>query len=125
MPAFPSPRFTIVKLLRHEFRTFEPSYRDFECNKYGGAQPAHKIPGAQIATGRVNPRVLSYGIRDSEALVQRALQINYGSDELDRASVKAVGKLLDSSLLVTMDTIRQGRTIRRHDYASKLSAIAQ
>jgi hypothetical protein len=55
MPAFPSPRFAIVKLLRHEFRTFEPGYRDFECSIYGGAQPAHKILGAQIATGRVTP----------------------------------------------------------------------
>jgi len=43
------------KLLRHEFRTFGPGYRDFECIKYGGAQPAHKILGAQIATGRATP----------------------------------------------------------------------
>jgi len=126
-----------------------------------------------------NPCVLSYGIRDSEALVQRALhiraglsslqpklrhafsardaessqvesvrrcewnrvrwswphevwafgkqkfQINYRGDELDRASVKAVGKLLDSSLSITVNAIRQGRAIRRPDYTSKLSAIAQ
>ena len=43
------------KLLRHEFRTFGPDYRDFECIKYDGAQTAHKILGAQIATGRVTP----------------------------------------------------------------------
>jgi len=43
------------KLLRHEFRTFGPGYRDFECIKYGDAQPAHKILGAQIATGRATP----------------------------------------------------------------------
>jgi hypothetical protein len=59
------------------------------------------------------------------AFGKQKFQINYRGDELDVASVKAVGKLLDSSLLVTVDAIRQGRTIRRPDYASKLSAIAQ
>ena len=59
------------------------------------------------------------------AFGKQKFQINYRGDELDRASVKAVGKLLDSSLSVTVDAIRQGRAIRRPDYTSKLSAIAQ
>jgi hypothetical protein len=70
---------------------------------------------------------VGHGPGDHEvwAFGKQKFQINYRCGELDRASVKAVGKLLDSSLLVTVDAIRQGRTIRRPDYAGKLSAIAQ
>jgi hypothetical protein len=39
---------------------------------------------------------------------QAIFQINYRGDDLGRASVKALGKLLDSSLLVTVDAIRHG-----------------
>ena len=58
------------------------------------------------------------------ALGKQKFHINYRRDELDRASVKAVSKILDSSLLVTADAIRQGRAIRPRDYANKVNAIA-
>jgi hypothetical protein len=162
---------TLKQLLTHEFRTFGAGYRHFECLKNGGAKATHKLFGAQVIAGRVNPGFsvtefatpkrlynessaavpgyllyrqkfvtrfqfampkvhkwkalansngithLGLGPGDHEvwAYGKQKIQINRHRDELDPASVKAVGKILNSSLHETVEAIRQGRTIQSRD----------
>jgi hypothetical protein len=50
---------------------------------------------------------------------KQRIQINRHRDELDLASVKAVSKILNSSVRETVEAIRQGRTVRPRDYSLK------
>jgi hypothetical protein len=50
---------------------------------------------------------------------KQRIQINRHRDELDLASVKAVSKILNSSVGETVEAIRQGRTVRPRDYSLK------
>jgi hypothetical protein len=168
-------RSPMRQLLVHEFRTFGPGYRDFQCLKYGGPKSTHKLFGAQVVTGRASPgfsvtefatpkrlyvesstAVPGYllykqgfaarfqlgmpkahtwkafadangisrvrpGPGDHEVWTygKQRIQINRHRDELDLASVKAVSKILNSSVRETVEAIRQGRTIRPRDYSLK------
>jgi hypothetical protein len=42
-------------ILEKEFATFGPGYRDYDCPTFGGVERAHRVLGAQLASGRVYP----------------------------------------------------------------------
>jgi hypothetical protein len=59
------------------------------------------------------------GDREIWAFGKLKFDINHHKDELDFASVRTASKLLNASVLETIDAIRQGRTIKARDYSKK------
>jgi hypothetical protein len=66
---------------------------------------------AGMPSGPGDHKVWTYG--------KQRFQINRYRDELDLASVKAVRKILNSSVRETIEAFRQGRTVRPRDYSAK------